>query len=65
MPQAERLRHQLFPGFLPLKILKPNNRCQQAILSFWRGLNPHTKGTKKGAELNRVVAQISGKDLFS
>ncbi len=54
-----------FRDFHPLEFNKPNDRCQQAILSVWRGLNPHTKGTKKGAVLNRTVTQISGKDLFS
>ena len=39
-----------FRDFYPLKILKPNDRCQRAILSVWRGLNPHTKDTKKGAK---------------
>ena len=44
-----------FRDFHPLKFHKTNDRCQQAILSVWRYLNPHTKDTKKGAELNRTV----------
>ena len=30
-----------FRAFHPLKFLKPNDRCQRAILSDWRYLNPH------------------------
>ena len=31
-----------FRAFYPLDFRKPNNRCQQAILSDWWDLNPHT-----------------------
>ena len=54
-----------FRAFHPLKFLKPNDRCQQAILSVWQYLNPHTTNAKKGAKLNWGVTQPSGKGFFS
>lgn len=54
-----------FRAFHPLKFLKANDRCQQAILSVWRYLNPHTRNAKKGAKSLGLNSQTPGKDLFS
>ena len=38
-----------FRAFYPLEFHKANDKCQQAILSVWRYLNPHNWVAKKGA----------------
>ena len=47
-----------FRAFHPLKFLKPNDRCQRAILSDWRDLNPDQTCQNRCTAMDKMASAM-------